>query len=281
MRKRNKIIILAIIACIAIAGAFFHFHSKNIVAEKQNSQTSSSTKQDNACTQESKDDCFKIIGAYDGNRLVDALIDRINSQKNINSVPDIGAETLALKQMACSLSEEKDEGLYNRAKDFLSSSHLENEVKQEYEISIDNIYSGVYDEPMLDFNSFLADGDLNDSHQLQRMCIIAVHAYAGNSEIPSLEEFCNNLHDKLIFYTQNKDKFYADYINNEKVDPIFYNPSLMIAYRLGGINEASDICNRNTDIQKKEQCILNVSFLDVNCGNISKNISDSICNAGN
>ncbi len=178
-----------------------------------------------------------------------------------------------------------NEDIYNKAKKFIEESKFEGEYK---ETMLDQAYSR---EPTNTFTFKLALGDTDKicPDELPELCLDGLTTSLKTEEnIRRCEVICDYL-DEL---SNNSDKLEKEIISfdNWSNNPVDRENQLRlrmaIAYRYGGENSATRVCDNLTGIgnaEEKEDCIIKINWIKdvqetMKCDDFKEEIISLICN---
>jgi len=220
----------------------------------------------------------------------------INEVKNLKYPEEIVSSTgenrilFANKQMInyliCKVRYEKDENLYNKAKSFIEELTIQGENKEKTLARLND--SNKLDSFKLDsFSIQVALGDLSQicPDKLSDLCLKEAVQFSIDQKEAVIKD-CGNVCNIIKQYSENKDKLEKEVINNKKwIDEIYENQyrfRTSIAYRFGGQNLASEVCN-NIKNSERDKCIDWIEIINnqeskiEECSNIQKVLEELIC----
>jgi len=246
----GTIIIVVLIIAIGI-GSFFYWQE---IYNKQEVNTSPSISQE-----EIQAKCFENVSKMSDEEL-------INEIKDLKYVREVALEdeedklnfaiSQTTKYLNCKLANNKDEQLYNTAKGFIQELMIQKENKEKYLKSLDDTYSRIKIEDSFIFQ--LALRDLNEicPDKLPDLCLKGATQFFS----VSVEDDCKNICHLIEQYSNNRNKLYAEIINNKEWtnDDSYYESQykfrIAMAYYFGKQDLALRICD-NVNNLERDKCL--------------------------
>lgn len=228
-----------------------------------------------------KEECLEEVGGMNDEELM-GEVERLTQAEKTN--PTIKGEgmTNIIKQtinyLVCRVGDNKDLGLYNRAKEFIIGLGIQ---KENEEGSLKRLEEALNSEGL--FLSQLALGDLEKicPSKLPRACLKAA---LSQNLVAEYTVICNNICNLINQYSEDQEKLDLEILNFKewKDDPDArirqYKFRTAVAYRFGGIESALKVCD-NVPSNNYHDCILEVNkILSAGCDVSHKeNLADLIC----
>lgn len=191
-----------------------------------------------------------------------------------------------IKYFVCRLRADRNEELYQLAKDFFDTFKFHNELnRQEGLARVEEVYAGENLYENFYFKLALADFDQICPEELSNSCTAALREV--DIDAPTSVENCRNICKIINEYSQDKIKLDEEIIDFKEWsdDPIMYRGQYWlrtaIAYRFGGQELALKVC-QNVNESEKEDCQIGIDNIKnrkegMNCDAIRGDIKRLIC----
>jgi len=261
-----KIVIIVLLIFVGVIGAIFYWQKTHIPPVPPDISSGA--------------ECLEEAGKMTDQELIEEINTLTTDFATEEYLPNINKQMF--RYLICKLKENKDEEIYNLAKNFTEG--FQEESRQNSLVWLDEVYS---QEPYNSFTINLALGELAEicPNELSKYCLNRKRT----SGAPVFEEWCLNICNDINEYPKNPEKFNEEIIGfddwNSDLNYMFgqYTWRSAMAFRLGGKDLALKICD-NLMESEKDNCQKKIEeFEDLRVKGVSEcvvlrdNLEEAIC----